>query len=391
MFPEPGCADCGVGAPCASCGPAYPACGGACGGCCWDCNRACHFWADFELLLWWRRGRDFPPLVTTSPLGTPAGNAGVLGMPGTLTLFGDDSTGDNARTGGRVALGKWLDMHRIWGVQVRYFALDDAPVRFSADEGTTPILARPFFNVATGMADSQLVAFPGLFSGSIDIESRAELTGGDVTFRRLIGRTPCWRFDLLGGYVVSRIDEDLAIRSSSTVIDSGSIEFGTRIDVADVFDAQNEFHGGQIGFQAEYEGSCWRVKLLGSVALGNMNQQVRIGGETITTTPQDPPVVRAGGLLAQPTNSGIFERDEFAVMPELGIQFAYRLHPCIDLTMGYSFLYWSRVARAGDQIDLLVNPTQDEGELEGAPKPEFFFEDSAYWVHGLNFGLQCRF
>ena len=361
---------------------------GSCGS---NCNRPCGYWADFDLLLWWRRGRDYPPLVTTSPPGTDAGDAGVLGLPGTRTLFGDESTGGNARVGGRITLGKWLDSCKLWAVEARYFSVGDSPVRFGADGTTTPILARPFFNVSTGAQDSQLVAFPNLFSGRIDIESRSEIHGGEIYFRRLMGRTACWRFDFLAGYAVSRIDDDLLIRSDSTVIDSGSIEFGTEIEIADLFDARNEFHGGEIGFMSEYQGRCWRMRLLGKIALGNMAQHVAIRGQTTTTLPGADPETRDGGLLAQATNSGEFEREVFAVVPELGVNFAYRLHPCVDLTLGYNLIYWSRVARAGDQINLLVNPTQAGGELDGAPQPEFIFRDTSYWVQGLSFGVECRF
>src|SRR5262245_59838201 len=36
-------------------------------------------WVKEEYLLWWTRGQLFPPLVTTSPLGTPLATAALLG------------------------------------------------------------------------------------------------------------------------------------------------------------------------------------------------------------------------------------------------------------------------------------------------------------------------
>ena len=44
------------------------------------------YWVSFEFLLWWRRGDDMPPLVTTSPVGTPVGSAGVLGLSTTTPV-----------------------------------------------------------------------------------------------------------------------------------------------------------------------------------------------------------------------------------------------------------------------------------------------------------------
>ena len=63
-------------------------------------------------------------------------------------------------------------------------------------------------------------------------------------------------------------------------------------------------------------------------------------------------------------------------------------------TVGYSFIYWSRVVRPGDQIELDVNPDLLPPELdpvEGALRPRFAFNDTDYWLHGLNVGLECRF
>ena len=47
-------------------------------------------WFQAEYLLWWIQGNPLPPLVTTSPEGTPQSNAGVLGAAGTGILFGDE-------------------------------------------------------------------------------------------------------------------------------------------------------------------------------------------------------------------------------------------------------------------------------------------------------------
>lgn len=376
-FHEPGCTSCA---------------GGCEGGCGWNCNRPCGYWGQVELLLWWRRGRNFPPLVTSSPNGTAGTDAGVLGEPGTVILFGSETTGDQARTGGRITLGRWLDSCQIWGVEGRYFAVDDAPVSFSADSTGDPILARPFFNVATGLQDARLVAFPSVVTGDVHLESRSDMQAADVTFRRLLGRTSCWRFDGLVGYFFSRIDEDLRIVSNTTSIDQGgTIPVGTTSQLTDVFDTQNEFHGAQVGVLSEFRQGCWRVDLLGKLSLGNMHQIVSIAGQSVTTVPGETPVVDNQGLLALDSNSGLFARDVFAVVPELGINVAYSIHPCIDLTLGYSLVYWSRVAQPGDQVNLLINPTQTAGDLVGAAQPDFLFQDNTYWVQGLSFGVECRF
>jgi hypothetical protein len=55
-------------------------------------------------------------------------------------------------------------------------------------------------------------------------------------------------------------------------------------------------------------------------------------------------------------------------------------------------MYWNDVARAGDQIDPVVNTSQlPPGTLVGAPRPAFNFEDTHFWAHGINAGLEYRF
>lgn len=50
--------------------------------------RPCGWWGEGEYVRVVRKARYYPPLVTTSPIGTPAGTAGVLGLPTTSILFG---------------------------------------------------------------------------------------------------------------------------------------------------------------------------------------------------------------------------------------------------------------------------------------------------------------
>ena len=89
---------------------------------------------------------------------------------------------------------------------------------------------------------------------------------------------------------------------------------------------------------------------------------------------------------------GVRERDEFAVIPELGINLGYDVTPNLRATLGYSFIYWSRVARPGDQIDTNLNLTQlPPGTLNGIPSPVFDWHVTDVWVQGINAGIDYRF
>jgi hypothetical protein len=106
----------------------------------------------------------------------------------------------------------------------------------------------------------------------------------------------------------------------------------------------------------------------------------------------------AGGLFAQPTNIGSHRRDVFAVVPEAGVNVGFRLTSWASIVAGYTFLYASNVARPGNQIDRVINPTQsgaidltNPATLVGTARPRFKFEGSDFWAHGLNAGLAFQF
>jgi hypothetical protein len=62
--------------------------------------------------------------------------------------------------------------------------------------------------------------------------------------------------------------------------------------------------------------------------------------------------------------------------------------------VGYSLIYWSSVARAGDQISLDVNQTylpRAFDDPEGPARPAFAWRDTDFWAQGINLGLDYRF
>ena len=107
-----------------------------------------------------------------------------------------------------------------------------------------------------------------------------------------------------------------------------------------------------------------------------------------------PPVTNVGGLLALPSTIGSRSRDRVAVIPVFGAQLGYQLTSHLRAYAGYTFLYWGEVVRAGDQVDLAVNPnllppaTQPvSGPLRPAPR----FENTSFWAQGIDLGLELRF
>ena len=67
----------------------------------------------------------------------------------------------------------------------------------------------------------------------------------------------------------------------------------------------------------------------------------------------------------QATNSGSFTRNEFSVVPEIGINLGYNVTQNLRLFAGYNFLYWTNVLRVADQVDTTLN-VQDTARLTQA-------------------------
>ena len=95
-----------------------------------------------------------------------------------------------------------------------------------------------------------------------------------------------------------------------------------------------------------------------------------------------------GGLLTA-DRVGSYRQNRFAVSPEVGLNLGYNITEHMRAFVGYDYLYLSSVARAGDQVNLNVNPNRFLGGGGPANSP-FVFHSTDYWAQGVNFGLEFR-
>jgi hypothetical protein len=334
-------------------------------------------WGSLEYVLWWRDKRNTPVLVTTTTSVAGQDVDAQLGQPDTRVLLGNDQFDDHLQPGGRFDLGMWVDPCKTTGIGLRYTGLAGDEFSYTTNSDTHPVLAVPFFNLdpAVDGQDTLLVAHPLDFTtGSITVTGRNETHLGDVYLRVGGARSGSYRIDVLGGYFFSSINEDLTLQSST-------LSAGTEISVRDRFRTKNHYQGGSIGLQGEFDRGPWKVNVLAKVALANVEQTsiidglTRVGGSTQSLT----------GLFAQDSNRGTLERDEFAVVPELGLNWAYRIGCGAELTMGYSLVYWSETIRPGDQMNRRIDPSQ----TTAAPAQRLVSSD--YWAQGVNFGLSWQY
>ncbi|MFN3191218.1 MAG: BBP7 family outer membrane beta-barrel protein [Aureliella sp.] len=346
-------------------------------------------WATGEFLLWFTNGSNSPALVTTSAQGVLP----TLGSNGVTAAFGgNDGIDQGIIPGFRAEAGTWLDDCKKLGISGRVFGFDDNEDYSLASNGSTSI-GIPFFNANGGVLaeDAYLVAFTTagnapVSEGSVYVRSDLDLIGTEGSMRMLLAGTGSNRVDFLAGYTYTRIKSSLTVNSSSTNLFTGDlIQDGTVFDTNDLFETSNEFHGAHLGILSNVTRKGLTLSTLAKVSFGNMRQNGSISGFT-TESFGGTSTTTAGGVFSQPSNIGSFATtDHFAFIPELGVKLGYDVNQNLRATLGYTFMYYSSVALAGDQIDRTVDLTG------GVARPAANFIDSSLWTQGLDFGLTYSF
>ncbi len=352
------------------------------------------WWVGADYLFGFIGGTTLPPLVTTSPTGTAQTAAGVLGQKNTHLLFGDNHVNTDLRSGFNFNLGCWFDAARTIGIDSGFFMLGNQTTSFAGNSQAFPILARPFRDANTGQQQSQLIAFPGLTTnGSLAVSDRSSnFYSAHVDFKEIFLASANYRFESILGYRYLRLDDNLGIQQNMLIPGGGGTVPGTDIQVNDSFGAQNQFNGVDMGLRAEFFGQRWSLGLQGKVAVGGIHRSIGIAGNTLTTVPGQTPFNAPGGLLALSSNSGTHNSDDFLAVPELSANFGWNLTNNLRLRVGYAVLFLDNIARAGDQVNLNVNPNLFPPPLAGGPNsPSFNLIKSDLWVQTINLGLEFRY
>jgi len=362
-------------------------------------------WAGTEFLFWWVKGAPLSgPLLT---LGDTVG-LGALGRPGTQVLVGDN-VNFAGTPGGRVTIGGWLGDGERFGVEANYFFLGRQArnLLFQSNADGEPVISVPFFQVGGATQSNPIftptifgetatqVSAPGLFAGIASFNLTTRLMGAELNgVTRLCDRCG-WRVDLLSGFRFLDLWEKFRFDTSSAGLNPPSVFLSH-----DEFNTVNQFYGGQIGGRVDYGVGRGTMTLTGKVALGTMQETVRVNGTLATNDLNNFAAVQTfpGGYFALPTNIGQHYKSEFSVVPEVGLTLGYWLTSWARVTAGYSFLYVSRIARPGDQIDRAINTLQAPGisgnppaPIVGPARPAFFFNQDDFWVHGLSAGVELRY
>ena len=395
------CGPDGCPAPAADCAPAS----------CCDClcGPPGRFWVSAEYLYWVGKGQNLPPLVTAGPATASRATAGVLGQPGTQTLYGGNGRNynDDWRSGFRLRAGVWLDQCQRFGLEGDFFFIGKSRDNFTAAGDGSQVITRPFFNVlqnrqdtelvsfrgTPAFPDTQLVSFPGVLAGSVSVRNTSDFIGGGFNFLCNVCCDPCGRLDVLFGYRYLNLRDEVTINENLTALPGSNVPAGTRFLIQDRFRTNNDFHGGNIGFNYERRFGSFFLGVRPSVALGVTHSTTTIDGSTTIIAPNGTAQVYPGGLLTQNSNIGRYTTDSFGVVPEIGVRAGVQVTEHLRAFVSYNYIYWSNVLRAGDQIDPRVNTNQiaPATALNGPALPTFTAVKSGYWVQGVGFGAEYRF
>jgi hypothetical protein len=373
-------------------------------------------WVDNDFLMWWIQGTRLPPLVSTSPAGTPAATAGNLGAISNTSIYGPGSQDNNLRLGWRLTVGSWIDDEHRFAVEANFLMIANGGNQFSAQSSGDPMLARPIINGNIIVTGAEPIAVPGVSSGSIHISSvTTGVVGGGIWLRENFTRSddpcdtchPCrrgagccggadpnsscyWRFDSLFGYRTLRFADRLYIDDVvNAVAPLNGVPAGSTLERSDRIRAMNTFHGLDLGTTGDVMWGPWTVNAVAKVAIGFNDSSVDIFG--IHTVDG---VFGSGGLFAQPTNIGHHTRNQVSAVPEIGLKLGYNIAPNMKISAGYNFLYWYHVVRAANEVNRNIDQTF---LTSGAPtaftpvQPGFSFQDRSLWVQGVSVGLEWRY
>ncbi len=377
------------------------------------------FWIRADYMQWWTSGMRIPALITTAT-GTGVTPVGALGNSTTEVLYGNSSILGGGRSNVRLTFGGWLDRCHRWGIEADYFSLGGLSTTYDTGTSTgTPMLFRPFYNTGSGtsvaLQDAEIIAYPGASTGSATITADTYMDSAGAWLRYNLCEgcngsdpgcgscSPCetgcgsgdscdpcsmryCRTDLIAGYRYYTLGDNLGIHEELT--DNARNHYS----ITDTFQTKNEFHGAELGLNTQLRRGRWSLDLLSKVALGNNTRTVSINGNTVFTNSTGESTTEAGGLLATRTNMGKYSSNSFAMIPQIGLELGYQLSCRTRVFVGYNLLYWGDVYRAGDQIDMNVDPSNlPSVVLPSSHFPQYQGASTSFWAQGINIGGEFRF
>jgi Putative beta barrel porin-7 (BBP7) len=361
------------------------------------------WFGNIDYVLFWMKHNPTPPLVQVLPANLADFNVTGNALPpgAAKTLFGGDGPDGpdhGSFDGARVQLGFYFDDAKCWGVDGSYLQFAQKSENFAIASAGVPVIGRGFHDVGVNEDSFLRYTTPdGLSTGYIRVDAPTQVYTFDANLRAEGPSVLSDRVDYFMGLRYLNLRDSVTIDSGATINNTtGAPPF--TITSHEAFKATNEFYASQVGLETHYRWGCFTIEFTGKVAVGWVNQEVRIDGFSTTQTGAAAPVVfpNQSILYVQPSNVGNHSRDKFAIMPEGLVQIGYQITPHIRATVGYDVWDLSSVERSGAAIDTNVNPQMTKYIQVQQPStvraPTFSFTGADdWWANGLTLGLEFTY
>jgi hypothetical protein len=360
-------------------------------------------WFQAEYLYWWlKNGGQSPVVLGTIPTNLanaanlPAGS--ISAIPGTPTEFDYGK-----QSGVRLTAGGYLDDARVWGIEGSGFELQKGTRNFAMSSGGDPVIGPVFQDPFAHRETIITYSVPNARSAFLSESIGNSLWGVEANvLYQLPALLFADRLDLMVGFRHLQFGESLDVSGIHTAQPGFADPVAAITSYSDHFGVFDKFYGAQVGLHSHADIGMFTVDVTGKLAMGGMQEVVKING---TTTLVDPAgaigttVTHLGGVLAQPTNIGRFNHGDFAVIPELIVQAGWRITSHVQLTVGYNFLYINNLFRVNSQIDgvdgrqvfgstgFVANPQP----VPTRPAPPGAETGQTFWAQGLNAGVEFSY
>lgn len=325
-------------------------------------------YAEADYLLWWLR----PATVSLPLVASPAG-----------TLFGHQRLDAGGFSGLRLRLGLAPTASGEPGVEVGGLTL---PRSHDLNTFSGPALLLPFLD--TSRAPPREGGLP--VAGTVSVASQTEVYGLHLVAANRVYCDGAFELDVLAGGRSFFVSDTLSLTADSA---SGADRFRT----FDRFLTRNYFFAAQGGARAGWAYERFEARARFDVALGVVANSLRVSGQTVrpasAVAARPGPAVVNGGVFSL-GSLGVSREARVAVLPELSLDVGVRLNDAVCLRLGYNFLYFSDVRRAGDQVPRGVNARAlpvAGGDFNNPPAAAPIFRRTDLTIHGLNVGVELRF
>lgn len=346
------------------------------------------FYAGLDYLLWWMKPVCLKVPVLTAGSPTDA-VPGAIGQPGTRLLVGNGRFEFPGASGLRPRLGAFLTSDGAFATEVEAFSLATV-VNQKQGSGSGPTYLP--YEATDNTQQALPFSIPGQVNGFVTATGSSHLWGGEANLIANLLSTQwggvCLRGGYLAGFRYLDLTDRVAIHNTQALVTNPAIV----ATGSDSLATHNQFYGVQLGHRLTLSWGRWSQDLVGKLAVGETRLANSFAGLPLNGAPVQPGLI-PGPLQVLPSNAGEQSVYRVSLVPEVGTTLRFWVTNQVQLTLGYSLIYWNRILCPGDLMDSHVNPTQlpGRGPVTGPLAPLVQAVHTDYFTHGINAGLTIQF